>query len=147
MRVALYTSAWIEIATDFAIYRFAICRTLHECVDWNHCFTLLFNGVLVALYTSAWIEIIFCWESSSFRIRRTLHECVDWNSLIRQLSLQWNRSHSTRVRGLKSHVDTQIIGVDMSHSTRVRGLKSSDKWRYTRPSSVALYTSAWIEIH
>ena len=56
--VALYTSAWIEIAEQFEYLDHYLCRTLHECVDWNysreydHC-----RKCHVALYTSAWIEI------------------------------------------------------------------------------------------
>ena len=33
--VALYTSAWIEISIIHSLSSSLICRTLHECVDWN----------------------------------------------------------------------------------------------------------------
>ena len=55
-------------------------------------------------------------------------------------------SHSTRVRGLKYGSGDITLNINSSHSTRVRGLK----FCLFRPSfqqpSVALYTSAWIEI-
>ena len=54
-KVALYTSAWIEIA----------------CVDPAN------YDAAVALYTSAWIEIYCQWLHRRRRYRRTLHECVD----------------------------------------------------------------------
>ena len=55
MRVALYTSAWIEIMR----------------------YQQLIRPHLVALYTSAWIEITLRLMSSIAAFGRTLHECVD----------------------------------------------------------------------
>ena len=55
-------------------------------------------------------------------------------------------SHSTRVRGLKFSVMVGLKEEHMSHSTRVRGLKYSVTPPNKISHSVALYTSAWIEI-
>ena len=100
-----------------------ICRTLHECVDWNtHSFHHLpasmkshstrVRGLKyasrrrysawswVALYTSAWIEII-----------------------VVKVNGQAYKSHSTRVRGLKWYRSRLFCIYRTSHSTRVRGLK------------------------
>ena len=55
MRVALYTSAWIEI----------VDRPNPLNID------------VVALYTSAWIEIAFDIVIACYHFCRTLHECVD----------------------------------------------------------------------
>ena len=108
--------------TQAACWR--ICRTLHECVDWN-----------VEILTVAFVEQ-----------GRTLHECVDWNFVVFVAFLQRSQSHSTRVRGLKSR------SYGMGSEKRFVALYTS-AWieiplrngaRRTMP--VALYTSAWIEI-
>ena len=122
--VALYTSAWIEIT----VHSFRRCcqlrRTLHECVDWN--FLLLSVAGLMPCRT---LHECVDWNIRlairiPFFARRTLHECVDWNFP------SFSANH---------HVIT-------SHSIRVRGLKSSrSNWSDVHPT-VALYTSAWIEI-
>ena len=54
-RVALYTSAWIEISASVAF----------------------FISSWVALYTSAWIEMHSKEHCSGSSRSRTLHECVD----------------------------------------------------------------------
>ena len=102
IKVALYTSAWIEIPSSFWVILLSF----------------------VALYTSAWIEIFNLSFMPSTSTGRTLHECVDWNSLANSSSDQLYRSHSTRVRGLKYHYLTLHTDLLRSHSTRVRGLKS-----------------------
>ena len=33
--VALFTSAWIETVSVHYVFHARLCRTLHECVDWN----------------------------------------------------------------------------------------------------------------
>ena len=59
VRVALYTSAWIEMANTQDAECYDPSRTLHECVDWNDVNEELIDILPgVALYTSAWIEII-----------------------------------------------------------------------------------------
>ena len=121
-------------------------RTLHECVDWNY-----FFNIKCLLYIS-----------------RTLHECVDWNGnqpaqiIVSKVALYTSAwieitpflslspvycmSHSTRVRGLKLAIKHKIVLLRTSHSTRVRGLKFKT-WHHLKSTwTVALYTSAWIEI-
>ena len=100
-KVALYTSAWIEMVCQH-VGRYPLDgRTLHECVDWN-------------INTTPMWEPLF---------GRTLHECVDWN-LIEAFDIWQNyRSHSTRVRGLKFSLCKWPNSCSVSHSTRVRGLK------------------------
>ena len=78
--VALYTSAWIEIQSPR--------NSVHQ--------------LLVALYTSAWIEISAINAKMDDLWGRTLHECVDWNKISDQQNEIAVKSHSTRVRGLKS---------------------------------------------
>ena len=99
-------------------------RTLHECVDWNSAERLPYSHLA----------------------GRTLHECVDWNIPFPPVFVLWHRSHSTRVRGLKFLSASHLLTYSLSHSTRVRGLKLSSRIAAILPSSVALYTSAWIEI-
>ena len=55
-------------------------------------------------------------------------------------------SHPTRVRGLKSTIDTKKVEETVSHPTRVRGLKSRSQGIVFVPAFVAPYTGAWIEI-
>ena len=76
-KVALYTSAWIEIAV-----RFPVCKMLTVALytsAWieivNARWLALFAKV--ALYTSAWIEIQLAHIKPDTSISRTLHECVD----------------------------------------------------------------------
>ena len=54
-KVALYTSAWIEIPKA----------------------PRLVNAAYVALYTSAWIEMANTQDAECYDPSRTLHECVD----------------------------------------------------------------------
>ena len=51
------------------------------------------------------------------------------------------------MRGLKSYRHTADEILRVSHSTRVRGLKYVIRFRRVLVAKVALYTSAWIEIH
>ena len=78
-QVALYTSAWIEILLDtrtkiklaVALYTSAWIEIISVLTTWL--------TEIVALYTSAWIEMGSWrrWWRRGFC--RTLHECVDWN--------------------------------------------------------------------
>ena len=76
-RVALYTSAWIEISIIFA----RICNTFVALytsawieITVSSDFETFVN---VALYTSAWIEITCLLYCGGNVLCRTLHECVD----------------------------------------------------------------------
>ena len=76
-RVALYTSAWIEIGTYCLIDR-SKCVALYTSA-WieimvNGCLAIIIN---VALYTSAWIEMNIGTQHNQRQTCRTLHECVD----------------------------------------------------------------------
>ena len=124
LTVALYTSAWIEIINPNDCNVWSASRTLYECVDWNQPLLrqrLVFrvalytsawiempfvlhqrHEYLVALYTSAWIEIDLEVSKDKFEDCRTLYECVDWNNRLIQGCCDYLRSHSIRVRGLKS---------------------------------------------
>ena len=144
--VALYTSAWIEIRFCTALSVNPICRTLHECVDWNN--------------QSFVITFLQC-QSHSTRVRGLKWPVVHQTTLrqpshstrVRGLKCSWSwtvrlqfSSHSTRVRGLKfEDVVPRFDGI-LSHSTRVRGLKCPAYGTCATPIEVALYTSAWIEI-
>ena len=77
--VALYTSAWIEIAIDLIRVLTKLCRTLHECVDWNY--------DLVEDYMELW-------TSHSTRVRGLKSKTI-------KFGYKKLKSHSTRVRGLK----------------------------------------------
>ena len=123
-QVALYTSAWIEIYFVHKGGAACVCRTLHECVDWNTACTF-------------WEAVWQC---------RTLHECVDWNQFRNQRHRFARTSHSTRVRGLKYQQALQGFDLSRSHSTRVRGLKLQNQQHEYFWKQVALYTSAWIEM-
>ena len=100
----------------------------------------------VALYTSAWIEILGGNNVASMRVSRTLHECVDWNTTNRRPYRQMTTSHSTRVRGLKwltEGCSGRLISVALYTSAWIE-IRNGP--RYRRSQNVALYTSAWIEI-
>ena len=167
-RVALYTSAWIEIWRTGNVRR-TPCVALYtsawiEIKGWMHACA----AGRVALYTSAWIEIsntpellINTSKSHSTRVRglkfreietavrcfsRTLHECVDWNNICLSGLAVSNALHSTRVRGLKYWWCADRSSDPVSHSTRVRGLKCFVTNVFLASYLVALYTSAWIEI-
>ena len=79
-KVALYTSAWIEMIQKIkslplitvALYTSAWIEIIKA--------TSTFGNVHVALYTSAWIEIFSGQLEETSAQGRTLHECVDWNS-------------------------------------------------------------------
>ena len=119
--VALYTSAWIEIALTDCVRGKCRCRTLHECVDWNPC-----PHALDALSLRRTLHECVDWNFTPLMrqvvtSRRTLHECVDWNNPKLRTNRSKQRSHSTRVRGLKLNRNVSIP--PPSHSTRVRGLK------------------------
>ena len=91
------------------------------------------------------------WNASSITSRhirhcRTLHECVDWNALISRTSWPPTLSHSTRVRGLKClrFLTRRTSGsVALYTSAWIEILFRGYVWL---SASVALYTSAWIEI-
>ena len=77
-RVALYTSAWIEIRCGagnghdtgpVALYTSAWIE-IQSYININ-------SYTIVALYTSAWIEIAVSSDFETFVNSRTLHECVD----------------------------------------------------------------------
>ena len=144
--VALYTSAWIEIALVPPYPSLRLCRTLHECVDWNTSETT--DPTLVETshstrvrglkstrrhhngWTATRRTLHECvdWNKRIFEYlypscSRTLHECVDWNSHCPRSFINIKRSHSTRVRGLKWYYKQTDISLILSHSTRVRGLK------------------------
>ena len=123
-KVALYTSAWIEIYNGDCQRSQERGRTLHECVDWNSTMSPL----------------------CMMRYCRTLHECVDWNCLDFDRVLNRFESHSTRVRGLKLAKRLSADLMLLSHSTRVRGLKLQNLIYQFQHWTVALYTSACIEI-
>ena len=144
--VALYTSAWIEILHDCSHQGGTMCRTLHECVDWN-CSKLLKPEPKerVALYTSAWIEITMSGSKTKQAKSRTLHECVDWNSKTDM------RIASFVCRTLHECVDWNFRAIWISHAERVALYTSAwieiAPFLFLRmPIQVALYTSAWIEI-
>ena len=186
--VALYTSAWIEITPYPHPPWHRNCRTLHECVDWNHPIGRHVKLELVALLVSAWIEItrtiewlgngnvallvsawieiaiirckamllivallvsawIEIWTGSVTSLEidvallvsawieiehlrsmylclysRTPRECVDWNSDERKQPF-FITSHTSWVRGLKSHHKSERSWWRWSHSLWVRGLK------------------------
>ena len=145
-KVALYTSAWIEIFVIHGMFNPKLRRTLHECVDWNCVGKRDVIQFPVALYTSAWIEIVSNAIGLDSRYCRTLHECVDWNNAFLSPTQRLFSSHSTRVRGLKWRRLRNRKKSWQSHSTRVRGLKYNGRWWRCRLTNVALYTSAWIEI-
>ena len=123
--VALYTSAWIEITR---LYPCLSCAGMSHSTRVRGLkfmmFPPYFRGGLVALYTSAWIEIVSFATVMPCNVSRTLHECVDWNALVYFCALPVSQSHSTRVRGLKWVWHGNQSGGAVSHSTRVRGLKS-----------------------
>ena len=122
------------------------CRTLHECVDWNKKdISWLFERQGRTLHECVDWNIVYRKSVNAVR-SRTLHECVDWNyRLVQRLIIQF-MSHSTRVRGLKYMRSWFTLFPRLSHSTRVRGLKSLFEKMLSTTTSVALYTSAWIEI-
>ena len=98
--VALLVSAWIEIATcDWLAWPVA-GRTPRECVDWNNTNDATSTEVL----------------------SRTPRECVDWNSDERKQPF-FITSHTSWVRGLKSHHKSERSWWRWSHSLWVRGLK------------------------
>ena len=102
-----------------------LCRTLHECVDWNiYSPSYLEFFYLVALYTSAWIEI------SGYNKPFRYH-------LVALYTSAWIEIFAPDRYDTCNH---------SSHSTRVRGLKFSKFSDYLFRNLVALYTSAWIEI-
>src|SRR5699024_4462215 len=124
MKVALYTSAWIEISIMFFIFIVS----------------------LVALYTSAWIEIRVN-SDLSLMIRVALYTSawIEISSLTYMSPVPLT-SHSIRVHGLKFYLYIIDIHVQSSHSIRVRGLKCMMHLFIRLLFCVALYTSAWIEI-
>ena len=121
-----------------------LCRTLHECVDWNFVDFDMQLLIFVALYMSAWIEISkpsnlspsnlshSTWvrglkSLGHFQLRldpcRTLHECVDWN--------------------MPAACDFPVTVVALYMSAWIEIVKFG--W-WLRRRIVALYMSAWIEI-
>ena len=122
--VALYTSAWIEILKPTSQPRNLICRTLHECVDWN-CHTL----------------------------GNSLSERLSHSTRVRGLKLcpcpiLWTlpSSHSTRVRGLKYVVKSASEKHNIVALYTSAWIEMISHTAHPYASSVALYTSAWIEI-
>ena len=77
---------------------------------------------------------------------RTLHECVDWNTGIEGGFGENKKSHSTRVRGLKS-LQSQTLCTKPSGRT-LHECVDWNNFATLQDASlyVALYTSAWIEI-
>ena len=100
--VALYTSAWIEIIhrSRRSIWKRPSHSTRVRGLKWSSA-AFVRSWPAVALYTSAWIEINFFSLINQLLDRRTLHECVDWNGWIATCVGVRVTSHSTRVRGLK----------------------------------------------
>ena len=122
--VALYTSAWIEIGTRNRESYCRLCRTLHECVDWNIGYNKNHIGVLSCRTLHECVDWNNVMDISTLLSGgRTLHECVDWNRMPIAKWLFPAPSHSTRVRGLKFPRTHGSYQNSRSHSTRVRGLK------------------------
>ena len=97
-------------------------RTLHECVDWNFTNREEDSQNPVALLVSAWIEIKQSGQACPITSGRTPRECVDWNSDERKQPF-FITSHTSWVRGLKSHHKSERSWWRWSHSLWVRGLK------------------------
>ena len=78
IKVALYTSAWIEIWLVLQFNRYApLSHSIRvRGLKSQYLIPLLIN-FLVALYTSAWIEIVRKRHVDTSIKRRTLYECVD----------------------------------------------------------------------
>ncbi len=78
--VALYTSAWIEIAAETAAAENLLVALYTSA--WIEIRFIKHDEMqeYVALYTSAWIEIVNSWICCNSASGRTLHECVDWNN-------------------------------------------------------------------
>ena len=76
-KVALYTSAWIEITTWHApSLQTTVALYTSAWIEFSHADCIHMMD-LVALYTSAWIEMRSQTGSLSKTRSRTLHECVD----------------------------------------------------------------------
>ena len=132
--------------SSLRLIKVKLCRTLHECVDWNWSVP-----VRVAGYSGRTLHECVDWNKHLRYIKiekfsRTLHECVDWNKIETLKERIDLLSHSTRVRGLKYTFPNLFLKAFTSHSTRVRGLKWPIPKTLNVMIQVALYTSAWIEI-
>ena len=144
LTVALLVSAWIEICPVDQNFRNRAGRTPRECVDWNFCSSYYYNWygsshsswvrglkclqrcrhpyAFVALLVSAWIEIKQSGQAWPITSGRTPRECVDWTSDERKQPF-FITSHTSWVRGLKSHHKSERSWWRWSHSLWVRGLK------------------------
>ena len=140
--VALFTSAWIETLLRLGQRPMSVCRTLHECVDWNPCWCCrVCDCYRVALFTSAWIETSYEEHAKPISESRTLHECVDWNKrTLTKAGLLTGRTLHECVDWNPWH-ENWATGCRQSHSSRVRGLRlmfistssqnNEDFWTYS----------------
>ena len=144
--VALYTSAWIEIPPYFV--NIALACSSHSTRVRGLKF--LVSNAMGSLFMSHSTRVrglkLLWWSKIIPHPSRTLHECVDWNTTNRRPYRQMTTSHSTRVRGLKwltEGCSGRLISVALYTSAWIE-IRNGPRSR--RSQNVALYMSAWIEI-
>ena len=108
--VRLQCSRWVVLRihhgcvdwnnTTRSHFKTKIIRIHHGCVDWNIIVPWIFNHRIFASITDAWIETPSK-TTNPLSIIRIHHGCVDWNIKDSALFIKLQRSHPSRMRGLK----------------------------------------------
>ena len=122
--VALFVSAWIEIANYHLLWLMKTSRTLCECVDWNKDLEIVLK--LLVQSHSLWVRGL-----------KSLKTLVALAPLV---------SHSLWVRGLKFYSNLENLFELVVALFVSAWIEINIKHSIAKTNPVALFVSAWIEI-